>query len=381
MGPVIIIADGKEIGRYQDACIPSFSPDSKHLAYLAEDDTNDISLFVDGKKEKSYSKPEVKCSFVFNAYMIGPNMNILFSCKYLSDGRLLILTQDKNGWVVYKNSEVLETYLQNVWGGGQLRTYKFGEYKTTQSIVAWSLTTAEESPTAIWWERLLGEEERWRIVKDGKPVDSIVCTDSWHSQRPVVSANGLHCGYVAITKASSSESKDIHTIIDGKKYGPYDNIWGITFTNDGKHFAYLATEPNEKRWSVFLDGKPLSSKYESGSAPILSYDGVHIAWKEYRESKVAISMDGNELALEDKVVWGPRFEGTEKVSWIIIEDNRILRRSFTLTGAKKQDKILIEQKQKNILEKIIVKSVVIIPTSFTRQKPYLLPVRRHYLLE
>ena len=184
-GAVVIYADGKGLGRYSDASLPDFSPDGRHIAYLARDNTGKVNLYVDGKSEKIYADPEVKCSFALRAFVQGPNMHILYSARYLSDGRLLVVTQDKQGWLVYRGNEPIGTYIQSIWGGGDLRIMKFSDFETSQSFVPWSITPAAESPVAVWWERMQGKQEMWHIVKDGKPVDTfLVPTSGVRSGRP-----------------------------------------------------------------------------------------------------------------------------------------------------------------------------------------------------
>ncbi|MBL8154559.1 MAG: PD40 domain-containing protein, partial [Anaerolineae bacterium] len=54
---VTVMLNGKKLGIYADATWPRFSPDGKHVAFLAKDKTGKISVLVDGKAERSFEPP------------------------------------------------------------------------------------------------------------------------------------------------------------------------------------------------------------------------------------------------------------------------------------------------------------------------------------
>jgi len=329
-GQVVIMCDGKEFSRHSDASIPQFSADGEHVSYLVKD-SGGVALHVDGKEVRTYKEPELKCSSAFNAFLIGPNMNNSFFTKYLSDGRLLVLSYSPKGWTVYRDNDPLAVYLHNVWGGGGLQTITYKDFNNTQSIVPWSVTVAENAPVSLWWEREAGQQEQWRIVRDGKPVDTVICNWFWGSQRPVISDNGLHWGYVARTVTPPSTNEEIHAVVDGRLFGPYGNVWGLSFSTAGKRFAYAASELSGEKdkdtWSFFVDGTPVPLKYRSVWPPVFSSDGNHVAWKATRENKAVVALDGKEIAVEAALLWGPSFDGNQKLVWAVADDNKLIRRS------------------------------------------------------
>jgi hypothetical protein len=331
VGEVVVFADGQEVGRYRDASWPSFSLDGKHLAFLSKDDTSRISLIVDGQKRTTYAAPAVKCSYAMTASVIGPNLPPLFSVEYMSDGTLLILTQDQNGWTLYRDDKPVSSYLQNVWGGGSLQVMVFEEFKTAASILASSIATAESTPVAAWWERMAGEKEQWRVVRDGRPVDKIVCPGFWSDDSPSVSANGKRCGYTAFQK-SAEGNDDIFVVVDGTKFGPYKNTWGFKFSRDGKRFAYAASDGSkESPWRYYADGKALAPTYGSVYPPVFSDGGTHLAWRAERGSKPVLALDGNEAAVGEEALWGPMFNKAGRVGWMVKDGDKVIRCSATYT--------------------------------------------------
>lgn len=323
---VFVFSDGTQVGQYSDASYPAFSPDGEHLAYLIRDDSSEISLVIDGDVQTTYEEPQVASSDPFRAYISGPNLPPLFSVTYLTDGSLLILTQDQNGWTVYKNDQPISSYPHNIWGGGNLTVIRFDEFETSASILASSVNIAEDAPVAVWWERLEGDEEQWRVVRDGQPVDDTLCTSFWDLQAPVLSADGRHAAYPCISESAENDEDEIFVVADGTKYGPYVHVWGITFSKNGEHFAYAASDGSDAQaWSYYVDGEPYSLKYDAVWPPRLSLDGAHIAWAAQRGDEVILAVDAQEMGSGDENLWGPAFDESGDVVWIARKGNEIVR--------------------------------------------------------
>jgi hypothetical protein len=329
--PEIVVLDETGLRRYRDTSEPCFSPDGKHLAYLVKDETGGTwSLAVDGQVAKTYGKPKAECSTALKTYLLSPNP--MFSVKYLADGSLLVLTLDDNGWTVYRDNMPIASYQHNVGGGGGLQLLSWKDFETAASIVASSITTAERAPVAAWWERLKGDESRWRVVRNGKPVDDIVCARPGRADPPVLSADGLHCGYIAVMKSPMTDQEEGFAVVDGVKYGPHRNVWGIAFSDsdNGKHFAYAAVK--DSTWSYFVDGKAYPLQYDIAHRPKLSADGAHIAWSAQRGDKMMLAIDGKEVASLGpgaEILWGPVFEQSGTVAWVAAEGKEF----FRLSGA------------------------------------------------
>jgi hypothetical protein len=321
LGKVVVLCDGQVLGKYVDATYPSFSPDSKHIAYLALEGGH-FDLIVDGKVERTYQEPQVKTSFSVRAFSIGPNMPILFKGRYLNNDSLLVLTQDKSGWIVYRGATPLGAYLQNVWGGGPLRVMTFSEQKEEASILAYSLTCAQDAPVAVWWERLAGKDERWRVVRDGQPVDGIVATSFWDLEQPAISADGNHVAYPAYLKAEGGSEEAIFVIMDGKKVGPYKNAWGLTLSAKGERFVYAGSDGSEHRpWTFYSDGTPLGLKYDGVWLPEICSNGSHVIWVGRRDKKVYLALDGSEIDSSETRLGGPGLDSSGNF-WVVLGDGR-----------------------------------------------------------
>lgn len=323
---VIILSDGKNIGKYADATWATFSPDGEHLAYLIQDAQKHISLVVDGEITSTYEDPQVEASEAFTAYVNGPNLPPLFSVDYFADGSLIILTQDANGWTVYHDDKPLASYLHNVWGGGDLQIINWEGFETKAAILASSITTASDAPVAAWWARLEGEEDRWYVVKNGDPIDQIYCARFWDRESTSLTPDGTHYGYSCYRQdGTDPESLSVVAVIDGQEYGPYANLWGITLSDDGQHFGYVASDGST--WVFYRDGEPYASlEYDSAWPPIFSEDGSHMVWRaRHGESDYVVAVDGQELATLAAFVKGPRFDDDGNLAWIV-KDGQVITR-------------------------------------------------------
>ncbi len=125
------------------------------------------------------------------------------------------------------------------------------------------------------------------------------------------SKNGKRFGYTAKVglkenqlKMSLPEEWDYEkefVVVDGVEYKKYDEIRGLVFSADGKHFACAArTEPldedahrAEYDWCIVLDGNE-SSKYCEVGNPVFSPDGRHFAYGVETDSKAFVVLDGKE---------------------------------------------------------------------------------------
>ena len=172
----MLYVDGKLVGRYSDFSLPDFSPDGKHTAFLALESNERMSLMVDGQTIKTFEKPKAESSFIFNTTIPGPNLTKQAAVHYLSDGKLLVLARDAAGWTVYKDDKALASYPGEVWGGGGYAIHWLN-FKGSEGV-AWmqfgSLALAKQAPASAWWEQRAGQSNAWRVVVDGRPVDSIV---------------------------------------------------------------------------------------------------------------------------------------------------------------------------------------------------------------
>jgi hypothetical protein len=330
-GDVVLLVDGVEVGRYPDASAVEFDPSGKHYALIVKNAQSKIALVVDGKEQTVYEEPTEDTSTLIQLAVVGPNLPLLFKARYLSDGQLVVLTREKNGWTVFKGDTPLASYRCNYLGGGDMQVIVPVQCQKYASIVAFSLTKAENAPVAVWWERLDGTEDVFRVIKDGSPVDENTCAFFDRNLRPAVSPDGKRTAYACALPTGETEAQPMAVVVNGTKQGNYQNIWGISFSKDSQHIAYAASDG--KSWTIYHDGQPIPSQLNlDGSiwSPVLSEDGAHVAWTAEAADKIQLVLDGIALGVAEEIAWGPRFEASGTVAWVIREGNKIVRLTFPL---------------------------------------------------
>jgi len=321
---IIVYRDGREVGRYSDISRPAFSEDGNHLSFLAVEGGK-TELIVDGKATGFFESPKVKSSMMLRSSVYGPNMQMQTAVLY-GGNTSLVLAQDANGWTYYKDGQPMTSYLGNVWGGGDYRLIGFAGFEDASSTLAYSFVTAEDAPVAAWWERPSGKGAQWRVAVNGKPADTTSFPEFWSSSKPVLSRDGKHLAYAANSASGGSKDTTVWVVWDGKKLGPYRNVWGIRLTSDGSHLAYAASDGSSKvDWSYYLDGKLFGGKYESVYPPAFSFNGRHIAWRAEREKKQVLVVDGQEIATVDGVTWGPEVADSGASDWAVIDGSNVVK--------------------------------------------------------
>ena len=332
-GPVVVLADGKELARADDASMPAFSPDGKHLAYLVQRSDGRVALVVDGTEQEPYEDAENPCTLVAKTSDVGPNLPPQFSVNYLSDGSLLVLTQDRDGWAVFRDRTRLASYPGSRPKSASANVLALGSAcGSTGMIVPDSIAVAAEAPVAAWWERLPGDTERWRVVANGQPVDDTVCGAFWDDPTPEISADGKHVAYPC--RAADSRFPDqIFVVADGHRYGPYKDVWSMAFSSDTQHLAYDASEATaEQAWQLYVDGTAFPRHVYALWRPRFSPTNTWVAWAALPAfgAKGVVGVNRRQFTAFDDVLWGPTFSGPDAVSWIIRRGKRLIRLDFAL---------------------------------------------------
>jgi hypothetical protein len=198
----------------------------------------------------------------------------------------------------------------------------------TAAIVPESVVVAEKAPVAVWWERLAAPTEQWRVVRDGAPVDGLVCGRFWRDQPPALSPDGRHVAYPCFTKDVFGRNEG-YVVLDGRRFGPYRNVWGIRLSDDGEHVAYGAADDHPTRpWSFHVDARRLRLRFDEVWRPRLSPDGDRLAWAARRGDRPFVGLDDGIVAAFDDVLWGPRFS-QGAVSWVIRRGRKVTRLDAT----------------------------------------------------
>jgi hypothetical protein len=188
--------------------------------------------------------------------------------------------------------------------------FAFGHaFATVAAIVPTSLVVAAEAPAAVWWERLAGGGERWRVVRDGEPVDDVTCSTHFAPQPPQVSPDGRHVAYVCI------EANGVTAVVDGRRSVDFVKVSGVALSATGAHVAWSTTD------AVLRDGVPLPDRWRAPSIPRIDANGAHVAW----ESDATLVLDGRRIARFDEKLWGPSFDEPGRVAWVIRRGRRLVR--------------------------------------------------------
>lgn len=315
-GPTVLIADGKEVGRWKDATWPSFSPDGAHLAALVRRDDDAVALVVDGKETRVFPAPTCRVSPTFRWSPVGPNLTPQFSVDYLSDGSLVVITQDADGWALYHDGERLGSYVHNVWTGAAPVDWA-ADYHRDTSIVPRSFRTADAAPAFAWWERAGGEFDRWRVLRNGVPLRDDFCDRFWDMQPLVLSRDGKRVAYFCGKLGPGTIGQG--DVVDGEhSYGPFFDAYGLVHSDDGAHLGYGGfTGERKLGWTLYRDGEPVAGPFDGVWRPRFDPTGVHLAWEAEREHRNLLGIDRRALASFDEVLMGPAFDVPGYASWVI----------------------------------------------------------------
>lgn len=319
-GGVTVIVDGKTIGTYRDISSPVFSNDGKKCAFavLNKDDT--ISILVDSQISRTFKKPQVPCSFIFNTSVSGPNLYGMVKLGFLPDGRIACLIRDEQGWSIYIGEQQLATYRLVIWGGpnGPVHTLTYDGSDKDPAIMANSFVVAKNAATVAWWSRSGGKETAWQVLLNGEAADEFGWHDDIQRYPPVLSPDGKHIAYYAMMKKAGGERDAYHVIHDGRKLGPYGNVWALAISADGNHVAFAAQPVGEEEsWHCYVDGKQIGTEYTSLYATAFCGDGSQVCWAAKRDGKGYAVVNGTVIASGDSIVYGPICGENKSPRWVL----------------------------------------------------------------
>jgi hypothetical protein len=169
-------------------------------------------------------------------------------------------------------------------------------------------------------------------MRDAKPADDFICSRYWETQPPpTLSPDGKHMAY-ACAGPDARQRPDVFVVVDGTRYGPYRNVWGVAVADDAAHGAWAATldpEPSPT-WHFFIDGKPVRGDWAEAWRPRLDPDGTHLAWEAAtKKGNPALGLDGVTISWFDGVFWGPIFVEPRRVGWVVRRGRRLVRLDLT----------------------------------------------------
>ncbi len=97
---------------------------------------------------------------------------------------LLIVARDADGWGVERRDAM------GVVSGSNIDPPD-DDCRNMAVLAHGSFRRAEEAPVVAWFERLPGEAEHWRVLRNGAPIDDFLCTAPSRRQ-PGADADGRH---------------------------------------------------------------------------------------------------------------------------------------------------------------------------------------------
>lgn len=304
-----ILLDGREAARAAGASTPAFSRDGTRVVWLLHDGATRTTLVVDGAAVRTFDGPPLPAD--------GPRFDELAAVDWLADGRPVALVPEGEGWALYRGEERLAAYGHNLVPG---RTILVATPEAEPAIVRDSLVLAKDAPVVVWWERMAGAEERWRVVRDGAPVDGLVCARPWEVQRPVVSDDGIHVAYVCPTAIEPAYPTGRRWVaLDGRRFGPHVETWTLGLADDGSRVAYGAAEALPIQWwRVFVNGTAETPPAELVWRPRFAPDGHALLWAGGPEdARRVLAVDRRVVTRFDDLLYGPDFPEPRTAVWAI----------------------------------------------------------------
>jgi len=139
---------------------------------------------------------------------------------------------------------------------------------------------------------------------DWKPADpnsrehhAIYWSDHFSSGLVLMSQKTGHAAWVA--KRNGKQ----FVVLDGTESQPYDVIGTLTFSPDGRRFAYTAKIG--KTWRMVIDGvaktpyDSITKDYWTQQQAVFSADGKHLAYRVTSHGKERLIIDGRETNVDD----------------------------------------------------------------------------------
>lgn len=328
---VVVAVDGKVLGPWLDASRPAVSDDDAQVAVVVQPPDGGLRLMANGAEARRYPSGVTACGMPAAP---GSELGRYVQLRYLNDGRLIQVAPGGDGWAVYRDGVRLASYGATVPAAAAANESHAPapECQPRAALLVGSVNVAEQTPVAVWWERVAGDPDgpdpRWQVSRDGTPASAVRCR--WPAPAGddiAVTADGRHVGFTCAA-AGSGPSAEVYAVLDDRRFGPYRQVWGAAVSPDGDHLVYAAAGGGGAApWRVYRDGVPLSRSYWSIWPPRFSPDGRFAAWEALidREGRGVAGIDGRALALFNGVLSGPLFPAADRAAWILLRARRVVR--------------------------------------------------------
>jgi hypothetical protein len=334
--PVVVFDASGVLGEHPDTTSPVVSPDGEHVAYIAADEEHRQRLFVDGKVRRDFGRPEGAHLPAIKPAKEGPNLEPETTLHYLSDGTLAGVALGEAGWTVFHEDEVWAAYPAIHMPPEAPFQVDDPTLRESSGIVAGSFTVAEDAPMACWWERMAGEVDRWRVLCNGKPIDSQTCEVQSPGVPISIAANGGGAAYVCRSTPQTETTpdpapKNLWIVVNGERQGPHRFVWGVSLSPDGKHYGYAAADSLDEPWFYVIDGKRHDGPWQQTFPPRFSADGKTAVWAASGDEegrRVDLVIGGNIVTRAELIMKPPLFLGSGEdlqVQWAVKRGKSVRR--------------------------------------------------------
>lgn len=335
----VVLRDGVALGPFSDASVPAWSPEGA-LAYLRVQGLpglpRTVELVVGDAVVRSAPAMSPTCVPMLGEPFEGPELPRHAIVRYLSDGRLLTLMPQQDGWALTRGEERLGTFDASApTAAGTAGPYVLAGTEACNAgsvIAASTVTAADQAPVVAWWERTPGADGWWRVVVDGVPASPLRCLRPWPHQPPLLSSDGRGVAFPCVTRFDD-HGEAIMVVHGDREYGPYPEVWALALSDDGQRIAYGTSDGSlDLGWAVYADGVPQSERYYGVWRPRFDPSGRHLAWEAMRsvDGPNVLVLDGRPLATFDDLLDGPVFDREGEVAWFIRRGRRLARLNFPL---------------------------------------------------
>ena len=282
-GEYFVILDGTEQKKYDRIFNLTFSPDSKHFAYTAQQGEDWLVVF-DGIEQGKYD------SWVNTLTFSPDSKHFAFSAER------------EGGWIVVLDGEVQ------------------GRYDTRVGSLIFS-SDAEQFAYQVGRKSITKGEKEFAVLNGQKQKEYDLVFGL------TFSSDGKHFAYIAVEHFGTKEHKRF-VVLDGEAQKKYDLVIGssLVFSPDNKRFAYIARGA-EKEFIV-LDGEEyekrdliihscLFSEFEFVITthvfpPIFSPDSKHFAYIAEEGEKQFVILDNVEQQKQYDIISKCRFDPQSK---------------------------------------------------------------------
>jgi Tol biopolymer transport system component len=262
------IVSGIEGPPAAEVSAPIFSPDSRHVVYIAGQDGK-YWIVRDGKIGKAFSDI-IEASLTFSA----------------SSDHLAYVAREGKQYVMVLDGRLGPRYDQ--------------------------IGPPVFSPDGKHLAYAARQGKRWLVVRDGAPGPPMD-----YAWGPVFSADGLRLAYVARV------GRKARVVVDGKPGKLYDAVYNYQFSPNGKRLAYVARD--DKRFFAVIDGAEgkVCSRIPT-ARPCLRFspDSMRVAYVAHNAGADFMVVNGVESERFD-FIEGPVFSpDSRRLAYVVCQDGK-----------------------------------------------------------